>query len=275
MRLKGLDILLTYACTGCCAHCCYRAGPGRDQTMTVGEVEGYLSAVADQPLEGILLFGGEPFLCYGLLKACIPLAGSVAPVLVFTNGYWATDPDIARRRLSGLQEAGLDYILFSVDAFHQAHVPLERIATGIDAARDLGYRTIEVDNRFLGAPDADNAFNRHTRADMACLARMCDLDGVNVHDGPSRMVGRAADGLSPYLEEQATDFARCPLPGYLGGDILAPTGVEIHPGGWVDLCAGLALGNARQHPLDEIVSGYDPMRTRSFACWRVKGRQGC
>ena len=271
MKLNGLDILLTYACTGRCAHCCYRAGPGRGQTMTVGEVEGYLSAVADQSLEGILLFGGEPFLCYGLLKACIPLAASLAPVLVFTNGYWATDPGTARRRLSGLQEAGLDYILFSVDAFHQAHVPLERIATGIDAARDLGYRTIEVDNRFLGTPDADNVFNRRTRASMTRLAGLCDLDGVNVYDGPARMVGRAADELSPYLEEQATDFARCPLPGYLGGDILAPTGVEIHPGGCVNLCAGLALGNAKQHPLNEIVSGYDP---DAHPILRVLAREG-
>jgi hypothetical protein len=30
--------------------------------MTVGDVEGHLSAVADQPLEGILFLGGEPFL---------------------------------------------------------------------------------------------------------------------------------------------------------------------------------------------------------------------
>jgi len=51
MRLKGLDILLTYECTGSCAHCCYRAGPGQGDTMTLAEVEGYLTAVADQPLE--------------------------------------------------------------------------------------------------------------------------------------------------------------------------------------------------------------------------------
>ena len=51
---------------------------------------------------------------------------------------------------------------------------------------------------------------------------------------------------------------KCPLPDYLGNDLRAPTGVEIHPGGWVNLCAGLALGNAREHPLSDILSGYDP-----------------
>ena len=258
MKLKGLDLILTYECTGRCTHCCYRAGPGRNETMTVSEVEGYLAAVADQPLEWVLLFGGEPFICYDLLRECVALAAPLAPVLVFTNGYWATDPDTARRRLTGLQEAGLDYILFSVDAFHQAHVPLERIAIGIEAARELGYGTIEIDNRCLGEPDADNPFNRHTWAIMARLAELCDLTGVNVIQGPARMVGRAADELSPYRAPCSVLPARCPLPDYLGGDLSAPTGVEVHPGGWVNLCAGLALGNARQCPLDEILADYDP-----------------
>lgn len=72
------------------------------------------------------------------------------------------------------------------------------------------------------------------------------------------MVGRAADELSPYLPAQTALPAKCPLPDYLGADIRAPNTVEIHPGGWVNLCAGLALGNARQRPLDEILADYDP-----------------
>jgi len=258
MKLKGLDILLTYECSGCCVHCCYRAAPGANETMRLQEVESYLAAVADQPLESILLFGGEPFLVYDLLRECVPLAARLARVLVFTNGYWATDAATARQRLAGLQEAGLDYILFSVDAFHQAHVPLARIAIGIEAARELGYRSIEIDNRCLGDPDGDNPFNRHTRANMARLAQLCDLTGVNVYQGPARMVGRAADELSPYLATETTPAGKCPLPDYLGGNLRSPTGVEIHPGGWVNFCAGLALGNVRHHPLNEILASYEP-----------------
>jgi len=258
LKLRGLDIILTYECTSRCAHCCYRAGPGRNETMTVAEVEGYLAAVADQPLEWVLLFGGEPFLFPELLQASVALAAPLAPVLVFTNGYWAMNPDRACRRLADLQAAGLDYILFSVDAFHQAHIPLERIVIGIEAAHELGYHTIEIDNRCLEEPDVDNFFNQRTRDVMTRLAELCDLTGVNVLQGPSRMVGRAADQLSPFLATQTTPPTECPLPGYLGGDLRAPTGVEIHPGGWVNLCAGLALGNARQRPLNEVLADYDP-----------------
>jgi hypothetical protein len=259
MELRGLDIILTYDCTGRCAHCCYRCGPGQDGTMTIAEVTAYLTALTDQPLEGILLFGGEPFLTYDLLRECIPLAASLAQqVYVFTNGSWATDPDTARRRLAGLQEAGLDYILFSVDAFHQAHVPLERIAIGIEAAHSLGYSTIDVDNRFLGEPEADNPHNRQTRASMARLAERCDLSGVTVYRGPARMVGRAADELSHRLPAQEVAADRCPLPDYLGGDLRDPTGIEIHPGGWVNFCAGLALGSVHERPLGQILADYDP-----------------
>lgn len=258
VKLKGLDLILTYECTSRCTHCCYRAGPGLEETMTIAEVKGYLTAMADQPLEWVLLFGGEPFIHYDLLRESIALAAPLAPVLVFTNGYWATDPDTARQQLTGLQAVGLDYILFSVDAFHQEHTPLERVAIGIDAARELGYRTIEIDNRCLGSPDADNPFNQRTREIMSHLAALCDLGGVNVIEGPARMVGRAADELSSYLAAESTPPAGCPLPDYLSGDLNAPTGVEIHPGGWVNLCAGLALGNVQQRPLGEILADYDP-----------------
>jgi len=41
-------------------------------------------------------------------------------------------------------------------------------------------------------------------------------------------------------------------------EVLQMTGVEIHPGGWVNFCAGLALGNVRHHPLNEILASYEP-----------------
>jgi hypothetical protein len=165
----------------------------------------------------------------------------------------------------------LNYILFSVDAFHQTHTPLERVAVGIEAARGLGYHTIEIDNRFLEEPDADNVFNRRTQALMTRLAELCDLTDVNVLRGLSRIVGRAADQLSPHVARQVSPPAKCTPPGYLGGDLRAPTGVEIHPGGWVNLCAGLALGNTRQRPLDEILVGYD---ADAHPIIRVLAREG-
>lgn len=264
IQLTGLDILLTYECTGRCAHCCYRAGPGQDCTMTRAEVENYMAAVASYSLNWILLFGGEPFLCYDLLRAAVASAAPIASVLVFTNGYWATGPATARSLLAGLQEAGLDHILFSVDAFHQAHVPLDRIAVGIEAARALGFGRVEIDNCFLDGREVDHALNRRTLENVARLAQLCDLDGVGVGQSTARMVGRAADRLPAVFPgrndgtARHTSISECSLPSYLGDDIRAPTAVEIHPGGWVNLCAGVALGNVRDRPLKDILEGHDP-----------------
>ena len=258
IRLRGVNLLLTYKCTGRCAHCCYRAGPSRRETMTVAELEGYLASVADQPLKWISLSGGEPFLFPHLLRASVQLASRLAPVRVFTNGYWATDPSTARQRLADLQQAGLDHIRFSVDGFHQAHIPLECVATGIQTAQALGLHAIEIDSRTVVSPEADNFFDRRTQANMARLAELCDLNGVKVARGSATIVGRAVDQLSPYLATIGRPPTECPLPTNLGGDIRAPASVEIHPGGWVNLCAGLALGNAQERSLDKILAHYDP-----------------
>jgi hypothetical protein len=256
IRLNGIDIILTYECTNRCSHCCYRGGPGRDHTMSLPEVEGYLAGIEGHRVKYILLFGGEPFLCYNLLRDSVKAAASLAKVLVFTNGFWAEDLGSAKLRLSGLQEAGLDQILFSVDSFHQRYVPLERIAVGITAAQELGYGTIEIDNRFLVGSEADNPHDRKTGELMARLTELCELRGVHLHRGPSRVIGRASDELSRELPNRSAFPASCPLPDYLGADLRAPTGVEIHPGGWVNLCEGLALGNAQQTGLGEILEGY-------------------
>ena len=258
IRLQGLNLLLTYQCTGRCTHCYYRAGDSRRETMTVAEVEGYLSSVTDQPLKRISLSGGEPFLVPRLLRASVELASRLASVCVFTNGCWATDPSTARQRLADLQQAGLDHIQFSMDVFHQAHTPLECVASGVQAAQTLGYHTIEIDSRTVVSPDADNFFDRRTQANMARLADLCDLSGVKVTRGSTTIAGRAADQLSPYLATLGRPPMECPLPAHLGSDIRAPTSVEIHPGGWVNLCAGLALGNAQERPLDKILADYDP-----------------
>ena len=87
IQLRGIDLLLTYECTGHCAHCCYRAGPRQGGTMTVAEVESYLTAVADQPLKWILLFGGEPFVCYDLLRASVALI--VRSIFGSPTSIWA------------------------------------------------------------------------------------------------------------------------------------------------------------------------------------------
>lgn len=85
MKLKGLDIILTYDCTGRCAYSCYRAGPDRAETMRAAEVEGYLAAeaVAEEARAMYLAF----------FDAVIDLSFIVMPLIVgFVAGFGESLP---------------------------------------------------------------------------------------------------------------------------------------------------------------------------------------
>ncbi len=266
ITLKGLDLLLTYNCTSQCSHCCYRAGPGRGGRLAVAEVEGYLREVRDHPLEWVMLFGGEPLI---LLDDLAQMVAAVrrhptAQPVVFTNAYWAYSEKVAREKLTRLREAGLDRVSFSVDAFHSAYVPAARVALAIQEARALGFTQIDVDNQWVVSPDLDIPINAATRRMMDTLAEMVDLNGVRVWDSRTRPVGRAAERLPELLraagkmpEGLCEAKGLCIAPYYFGADLRQPHTVEIHPDGEVNLCAGIALGNARRTRLSLILSEYD------------------
>jgi MoaA/NifB/PqqE/SkfB family radical SAM enzyme len=95
------------------AYCCYRAGPARGGRLEPANVEAWLRQIAHHPLEWVLFFGGEPFIYLDDLQQMIVAARrhTTGRPLVFTNGYWAYDPDVAHAKLSRLQAAGLDHIL--------------------------------------------------------------------------------------------------------------------------------------------------------------------
>ena len=266
ITLKGIDFLLTYNCPAHCAHCSYRAGPGRGGRLRVAEATAYLRQVRHHPLEWVMLFGGEPFIYLNDLAemvAAVRQETTARPVVV-TNGYWAYDEGVAHQKLSRLQAAGLDRIVFSVDAFHGAFVPPARAALGVRVARALGFAQIEIDNQWVVSPELDIPTNAATRRMMEALGELVDLSGVKISASRTHPVGRAAEHLPEILRRagqmpQGTCEAEglCIAPYYLGENLREPYAVEVYPDGEVNLCAGISLGNARQRPLGEILASYD------------------
>ncbi|MBN1286059.1 MAG: radical SAM protein [Anaerolineae bacterium] len=267
ITLRGIDFLLTYNCPAQCPHCSYRSGPGRGGRLKPAEVERWLAQIAGHPLEWVLLFGGEPVIYLADLKAMIAAVRrhTRARPQVSTNGYWAHEPGIARDKLAQLQAAGLDCIRFSVDAFHGGFVPAARVALGVQTARALGYRTVGIDVQWVVSPDLDIPTNAATRRMIDALAGMVDLSGVEVTHSRTHPVGRAAERLPEILRAAGEMPAGrchaeglCVSPYYLGESLREPYAVEIHPDGTVNLCAGIALGNAHETPLlDALLLGYD------------------
>jgi hypothetical protein len=255
--LQGIDLLLTYRCSGECKICTYHCSPGAGGLLDSATAVQALAEAARHPLRWVMLFGGEPFLTYSLLlelaRASRRLTG--ASVSVFTNAFWATSPSRALALLKPLVDSGVNRLYLSLDSYHADYVSPGKVATAALAAGLLGLE-VAVDAKLppgLSVDDVDDPAVRQTRIIIDEFKRKT---GLPVAAEPFRGTGRAA-GLCGCPAE---DLSVCRLPSYLGDSLAAPLGVEIHPGGEVCLCAGLSLGNLESRSLGDILSSYDPDR---------------
>jgi len=208
-----------------------------------------IKSVAYHPLEWVLLFGGEPCLEMDLMLA---VARGIRPLvratlIVFTNAYWAEDEMAAIEVLKPLRDSGVDCLNLSLDDYHTPFVPAGRVLNAAKVALSLGLEAT-VDGRLPASP-AETKAAEHTLSLLDWIQRET---GVATTSGPIRPLGRASD-LPDALPDRLDS---CVLPTYLGEGPSNPTGVEIHPGGEVCLCAGICLGNIHERPLNEIYYEY-------------------
>ncbi|MGD8565235.1 MAG: radical SAM protein [Candidatus Bathyarchaeota archaeon] len=258
MKIKSVDLLLTFRCPSKCKHCVYKAGPERNGKMKLEDAEEYLQDLAEiHPLQSIGAHGGEPFLYFELLKGIMEKAKTleIPRTWVITNGYWAKDRSIAKEKLVKLKEAGLTHITFSVDGFHQEYIPFKTVINGIDAAASLGFERICVDSYFLEESNGNNFYDNLTREGLESMAK---LDMVEIHRHRVDLEGRAAAELTKYVKlKTEIPEGGCQLPFWIGGNLKNPEGIEIDFEGNVTLCPGICLGNTKNTALTQILENYD------------------
>jgi hypothetical protein len=257
MEIKNADFLLTFKCPSKCKHCSYKAGPERKACMKLADAERYLKELTDtQPLQSITAHGGEPFLCFTHLKRIMKRVKEleVPRRWVITNGYWAKNEKIARKKLIELKEAGLTCITFSVDSFHQEYISLEIVRNGIEVATSVGFEKVCVDSYFLVGSNSHNCYDDLTKKALESLE---GLDKVEINKYRTGFEGRGAE-LAKYVEPKSKPpTGKCPLPFWIGGNLKSPETIEIDFEGNVTLCPGICIGNAKTRSLTEILQDYD------------------
>ena len=137
----SFGLMLSYRCSASCRHCMYACGtdwpadyPTSRELSAILEVIAPYIAPAPGGSDcvginyGLHFTGGEPFLNYPLLEEGLEAAAEleIPSVFIETNGFWASDDDTVRERLSDLKQAGLKGIMISVNPFYLEHVPFER-----------------------------------------------------------------------------------------------------------------------------------------------------
>lgn len=258
MNIKALDFLLTFKCNAHCKHCCYRAGPERRGYIPSDRALEWMGELNNiHPLNGITIHGGEPFLYFDDMLIIIKKARElgIPQRWVITNAYWAQDQSIVNKKLRALKDAGITAITFSVDAFHQEHVPLKIIKTAIRSAVQYDLDTVVIDSYFLYNEENDCEYNQKTHK---YVSNLNNIQNLKYNRFIASIEGRAASLLvdNEYTQEEIPS-GKCNPPFWLGSSLQNPETIEIDWQGNITLCPGLSLGNAIKQSLPEIIENYN------------------
>jgi hypothetical protein len=243
--------------------------------MELEEAKQYVAGASALGAEIVCTTGGEPMLYPILVKKIISECSRLSfhQIWLFTNGFWAHNKSKAATTARGLRKLGLTKMFFSADSFHQAYVPMESVKNAIEASLESGLE-VSVDARFLGKPYEKNEFDLATKANLEFLGGL--LTKVEVTKAQPMFVGRAAESLAKSVKmKPLSEISAEACPGaWSGGTLDSPLGVDVDEFGFVTVCPGLSIGNAREVSLRKIVEDYNYRNYAVIAAIRDEGLKG-
>lgn len=260
LDLHRLEFSITYRCSAHCLHCqveddLRRSAPAAiDPALGARIVHRVASAY---PLRSLMTFGGEPLLYPEALCAIHYAAQEegIAHRSIITNAGVPCAEAAFRALARRLAESGVNAALISVDAFHQACIPLEVVERNARALADAGIEELVWNPCWVVSREHDNAWNQRTREILAALSHLPareDEGNVVQPDGHAR--DALAEFLPPKVPLPAGSCGDMPYTGPL--DEIGSIGVE--PDGAISVCHELVIGNAAQEDVVEILQRYDP-----------------
>ena len=164
-NLCKIEFVVTDACTGQCKHC--SAG---DHNICGERIDPHSAADAVRKIaslyaiQTVMTFGGEPLLypdaVYAVMNAAREL--HIPRRQVITNGYFSRNEEKIGEVAEALAASGVNDLLLSVDAFHQATIPLEVVRCFAVQAKRAGI-PMRLQPAWLVGKHDDNPYNRETR----------------------------------------------------------------------------------------------------------------
>jgi len=275
MNMTSLGLHITDKCNAKCVHCAFGCGPEIEGFMELEEAKQYVADAKRLDVEIVCITGGEPMLYPNLVEKIISECAmhSFPEIWLFTNGFWASDMNRARSTVERLVHLGLTKIFTSIDFFHQSYVPIESVRNAIAVSLESGLEVC-VDVRFIGEPYEENEFNSATRLHLKFLGNL--LSKIEVIKMQPMCVGRAAEFLTNHVKMNTlSEILNEKCPGaWAGGTLESPSGVDVDEFGFVTICPGLSIGNARKESLRKIVDEYDHKEHTVIAALYDGGMKG-
>ena len=210
----------------------------------------------------VVFTGGEPMLFAKDVLAVIEHVSQFGSATrVVTNASWAATPRAADRMIKRLKNAGLTEINYSVDDFHQAHIPLKTVRNAVLAALEHGIPVLLAHKTYPGSQSSLETYEQL----LGCGIPVFDPDDRDVEklrpicfsSGYTVPVGRGSEDVD--LDEwmsQGIDDGRWRGP---CEEVLA--NVQITPGGRLSPCCGLVdralgvfyIGSVLEHDIFELL----------------------
>ena len=241
--IKVFHILLTYKCTLKCAHCYVYSSPRAAGNISISQISKILNEAHYLPdIETIYYGGGEPFTRFPILLKAVHRALQIGfNVGVATNGYFARSIETGIRYLRPLAEMGLSEICISNDLLHYKDPESSPAKRALEAAQILGISTKWAR---ISPPGKLNIEIEGT------------IPEVEIVEPRLLFTGRAVETLVEGLPSSSwTSFNRCPR-----GDLGQPDQLYIDAFGYVQICPGIAIGNAWEQPLHTIIQDFESER---------------
>ncbi len=260
MQIHRLEFEVTYRCNSRCQHC--QVGEGKRHTLPAVidrdlAVEIVRKVAQAQAPFAVMTFGGEPLL-YPQVVCAIHEAAMLAGIPrreIITNAGTPRSAKRANEVAQRLASSGVIELCISVDAFHQAYVPLEIVERNVQAYIAAGIPRLEWNPCWVVSEEGDNPWDQRTRAILDRLAYLPVRRGEGNRLQP---IGSAQKWLSEYLPPKQ------PLPEGSCADVPYSsrldqmTSLGIAPNGDATICFDWSIGNAADEDILQIIDRYDP-----------------
>ena len=178
LNINRLEFILTQRCTGRCRHCSAGelvAPPKGTHVPMEASVRAVRELAEMYEMQSVMTFGGEPLLHPEVTCAIHRAAteGGIPKRQLITNGFFSRDEGRIREVAQALADAGVNDVLISVDAFHQATIPLEPVRCFALAVKSAGIEKVRFSPAWVVNESFNCPENIRTREILVSLGGQC------------------------------------------------------------------------------------------------------
>jgi hypothetical protein len=276
-NIQRVEYIITKRCTGWCEHCSVMTD-NRNPDRSYRDFPAVLAAsdhlYSTFPVTSMMVYGGEPLLYPGTVADLLSFAREkgVARRELITNGYFSKDPKVITSVARHLLEAGVSVVYLSVDAFHQARIPLTHVEGFLSALLQHGFEDVFLHPSWVVRRDHDNEHNGRTHD---IIDQVTSRNNVRVSTGNNIIpAGFFRHHLSDYYPrfpdlppQRCSEIPYANSPERVGS-------LRFLPNGDVHICRGVILGNVFETNLPHMLDMYDPALDPSLTAILTEGVQG-